>query len=71
MCIINNHKTSLQLNYLIIAILRNLLNTIHPHLHAQLATSLLEHCDTLVSEFPLYLPPLSYNFPRKNLIISG
>lgn len=54
-----------------LAVVGNGLNTIHPRRHARLATSLLEHGGALVSEFPLDVPPLAYNFPRRNRIISG
>ncbi|WP_173676866.1 DNA-processing protein DprA, partial [Escherichia coli] len=47
------------------------LNTIHPRRHARLAASLLEQGGALVSEFPLDVPPLAYNFSRRNRIISG
>ncbi|XNM86603.1 DNA-processing protein DprA [Escherichia coli] len=65
------HKAALQVNGVSIAVLGNGLNTIHPRRHARLATSLLEHGGALVSEFPLDVPPLAYNFPRRNRIISG
>ncbi|HBN4690135.1 TPA: DNA-processing protein DprA [Escherichia coli] len=54
-----------------LAVLGNGLNTIHPRRHAPLAASLLEQGGALVSEFPLDVPPLAYNFPRRNRIISG
>ncbi|MCW1947772.1 DNA-protecting protein DprA, partial [Escherichia coli] len=65
------HKAALQVNGVSIAVLGNGLNTIHPRRHARLAASLLEHGGALVSEFPLDVPPLAYNFPRRNRIISG
>ncbi|BEG42585.1 DNA-protecting protein DprA [Escherichia coli] len=65
------HKAALQVNGVSIAVLGNGLNTIHPRRHARLATSLLEQGGALVSEFPLDVPPLAYNFPRRNRIISG
>ncbi|RZN47482.1 DNA-protecting protein DprA [Escherichia sp. E13S3] len=65
------HKAALQVNGVSVAVLGNGLNTIHPRRHARLATSLLEHGGALVSEFPLDTPPLAYNFPRRNRIISG
>lgn len=65
------HKAALQVNGVSIAVLGNGLNTIHPRRDARLATSLLEHGGALVSEFPLDVPPLAYNFPRRNRIISG
>ena len=65
------HKAALQVNGVSIAVLGNGLNTIHPRRHAPLAASLLEQGGALVSEFPLDVPPLAYNFPRRNRIISG
>ena len=65
------HKAALQVNGVSIAVLGNGLNTIHPRRHARLAAGLLEHGGALVSEFPLDAPPLAYNFPRRNRIISG
>ncbi|HAW2169543.1 DNA-processing protein DprA [Escherichia coli] len=65
------HKAALQVNGVSIAVLGNGLNTIHPRRHARLAASLLEQGGALVSEFPLDVPPLAYNFPRRNRIISG
>lgn len=65
------HKATLQVNGVSIAVLGNGLNTIHPRRHAPLAASLLEQGGALVSEFPLDVPPLAYNFPRRNRIISG
>ncbi|WP_105282825.1 DNA-protecting protein DprA [Escherichia sp. MOD1-EC5457] len=65
------HKAAVQVNGVSIAVLGNGLNTIHPRRHIQLAASLLEQGGALVSEFPLDVPPLAYNFPRRNRIISG
>ena len=64
------HKAALQVNGVSIAVLGNGLNTIHPRRHARLAASLLEQGALSSRNFP-DVPPLAYNFPRRNRIISG
>ena len=45
-------------------------DVIYPPEHAELADRMCER-GALVSEFPPGMPPLSYNFPKRNRIISG
>ncbi|MFA1285957.1 DNA-protecting protein DprA [Citrobacter telavivensis] len=65
------HRAAIQSKGKSIAVLGNGLQSIYPRRHAGMAEALLETGGALVSEFPLLMPPLPRNFPRRNRIISG
>jgi DNA processing protein len=54
-----------------IAVLGNGIDRIYPTSSAGLAKSMLEKGGTIVSEYPPGIPPLKYNFPARNRIVSG
>jgi len=53
-----------------IAVVGTGLDKVYPSANRDLAHQLAQH-GTLISEFPLGMPPLAHNFPRRNRIISG
>ncbi|MFT4172991.1 MAG: DNA-processing protein DprA [Rhodocyclaceae bacterium] len=53
-----------------VAVIGTGIDRIYPARNAALARQIAEQ-GTLVSEFPLGMPPLGHNFPRRNRIISG
>src|SRR3989339_133561 len=53
-----------------IAIIGTGLDKVYPAANRDLAHQLAQN-GTLISEFPLGMPPLAHNFPRRNRIISG
>jgi DNA processing protein len=53
-----------------VAVMATGIDGIYPSRHRSLAGEL-QQAGCLVTEFPLGLPPLRYNFPRRNRIISG
>ncbi len=64
------HKTALETGGRTIAILGNGLDTIYPKRNK----SLYEEIPTngaILTEYPLGTPPLAYNFPQRNRMISG
>lgn len=65
------HRAAVQGKGKSIAVLGNGLQAIYPRRHAGLADALIEKGGAIVSEFPLTMPPLARNFPRRNRIISG
>lgn len=64
------HKTTLDNNGRTIAILGNGLDKVYPKRNADLYKEIGEN-GTLISEFAVGTPPLAYNFPQRNRIISG
>lgn len=64
------HSATVQNNKPTIAVLGSGLDKIYPPENKELATKITER-GALVSEFPLGTPPESFNFPRRNRIISG
>ncbi|MBL8014174.1 MAG: DNA-protecting protein DprA [Candidatus Omnitrophica bacterium] len=64
------HQGALKAGGITIAVLGCGLNTVYPAENAKLAQQVCER-GAVISEFPMDTPPASYNFPRRNRIISG
>lgn len=64
------HKACLEHSGKTIAVLGSGIDKIYPASNQQLAQQIEDH-GAIISEFPLGTPPLAYNFPRRNRIISG
>jgi len=54
-----------------IAVLGNGIDSVYPSHHKTLANDIIANGGVIVSEFPPGTPPLKYNFPKRNRIISG
>jgi DNA processing protein len=65
------HKAALSVNGSTIAVLGSGLNNIYPKRHLQLAQDIVEQGGLLVSEFLPDVPPIQFNFPKRNRIIAG
>lgn len=64
------HQGALRARGITAAVLGCGLNHIYPPENAQLAQAI-KQSGAVVSEFPMETPPASFNFPRRNRIISG
>jgi len=64
------HKGALE-NGCTIAVLGSGLAHIYPASNTRLATQICEQGGSLVSEYPLTMPPSKWTFPQRNRIISG
>ena len=65
------HGAAVELSRPTVAVLGSGLLKIYPRQHKHLAEAIVEQGGALVSEYPLTMSPLPYNFPRRNRIISG
>ena len=64
------HRGALKANGATIAVVGTGLDIVYPAKHKSLAHLIAQH-GLLLSEYPLGTPSISYNFPRRNRIISG
>ena len=64
------HRGALKANGATVAVWGTGLDKVYPPSHRELAEEIAMH-GLLVSEFPPGTPPLPYNFPRRNRLISG
>jgi len=64
------HRGALKAGGRTLAVLGNGLAHIYPTEHEELATQIAER-GALISEYPMTMPPLGQNFPRRNRLISG
>ena len=64
------HKTALKLNIPTIAVLGSGLNNIYPKANLKLAQKIAQN-GLILSEYEPDAPPLNYNFPQRNRLISG
>ncbi|NLK43040.1 MAG: DNA-protecting protein DprA [Tissierellia bacterium] len=64
------HKTAVNAGGRTIGILGNGIDVVYPKKNLSLYGEIMEN-GAIISEFPLGIPPLPYNFPQRNRIISG
>ncbi len=64
------HKAALENNIPTIAVLGNGLNNIYPTANLRLAQKIIQN-GLILSEYEPETPPLKYNFPQRNRIVSG
>ena len=65
------HQAAIESSGKTIAVLGSGLNQIYPASNHQIAQKITNLGGAIISEFPLGMPPLKYNFPQRNRIISG
>lgn len=65
------HQATLDCQGKTLAVLGSGLDKIYPASNRKLAEKIIAGSGSLISEFPLGMPPLKYNFPQRNRIISG
>lgn len=64
------HRGALAVNGPTVAVVGTGADRIYPARHRELARAIAER-GAVISEFPLGMPPLAHNFPRRNRLIAG
>ncbi|HVE44602.1 MAG TPA: DNA-processing protein DprA [Gammaproteobacteria bacterium] len=65
------HRGTLSVKGTTIAVCGTGVDCVYPRSHLSLAEEIVHCGGAIVSEFPLGVPPLATNFPRRNRVISG
>ncbi|MFC2140221.1 DNA-processing protein DprA [Candidatus Auribacterota bacterium] len=65
------HKGAIEAGGITIAVLGNGLQQIYPRENRKLTQEIIAKHGAVISEFPMSMPPLRQNFPRRNRIICG
>ena len=65
------HRGALEGGGRTIAVMGNGLSLVYPEENRGLADAIIESGGVLISEFPMTMPPMGTNFPRRNRVISG
>ncbi len=64
------HQGALEAGGRTIAVMGNGLGIVYPETNRELADEIIQS-GALISEFPMTMPPMATNFPRRNRVISG
>jgi DNA processing protein len=65
------HRGALRADGRTVAVVGRGLDCVYPRENKRLAREIVEQGGALVSDFPIGVPPLKQNFPRRNRILSG
>ena len=65
------HQAALDAKGKTVAVMGCGLDKIYPTSHERLANEIISKGGSIISEFPIGAPPMKYNFPARNRIISG
>ncbi len=65
------HRGALASGGKTVAVLGNGIDSVYPSSNRKLASGIIDSGGTVLSEYPPGTPPLRYNFPKRNRIISG
>lgn len=65
------HEGALDVNGITIAVLARGLDEVYPRQHEQLAKKIITQGGTLISEYPIGMPPLPHMFLERNRIVAG
>ena len=65
------HRSAISSNLKTLAVIGCGLDTIYPAQNKNLFNEIINQYGAIISEYPLGVPPLSYNFPQRNRIVVG